>query len=75
MTFYREEKPLYKKGDKFVKGDFKYKILGVKECIADYHTGRKGIAYEIKDNKCSQSYTVPCWYLEKNNSKFGYKKN
>lgn len=66
--------PLYKKGDVFYKDDFKYKILGIKETIADFQMGRKGLSYLIKDNKCSQSYTVPCWYLEKNNEKFGYKK-
>lgn len=66
--------PLYKKGDVFSKDDFKYRILGVKESIADFQTGRKGLSYIIKDNKCSQSYTVPCWYLERNNEKFGYVK-
>lgn len=43
MSYLDYEKPLYKKGDKFCKGDFEYKILGTKECIADYNTGRKGI--------------------------------
>jgi len=66
--------PKYKKGDKFYKGSFEYKILGTEECIADYLTGRKGICYKIKDNKCKNAYSVPCWYLEKNNKKFGYRK-
>ena len=66
--------PLYKKGDVFYKDDFQYKILGTKESIADFQTGRKGLSYIIKDNKCSQSYNVPCWYLERNNEKFGYVK-
>jgi len=66
--------PLYKKGDVFYKDDYKYKILGTEECIVNFQTGRKGLSYIIKDNKCSQSYTVPCWYLERNNEKFGYVK-
>ena len=66
--------PKYKKGDRFSKGDFKYRIVKTQEVIADYNTGRKGIAYVIKDNKCKYEYSVPCWYLEKNNEKFGYKK-
>ena len=74
MVSFDYDKPLYKKGDKFYKGDFEYKILGTKECIADYSTGRKGICYVVKDNKTKCDYTVPCWYLEKNNQKFGYRK-
>lgn len=75
-VFNKEEHPLYKIGDKFKhpKDDLVIEILGIKECIADYSTGLTGLSYEIKDNQHKQSYSVPCWYLEKNNQKFGYVK-
>ncbi len=66
--------PLYKKGDVFYKDNYKYKILGTEECIANFQTGRKELNYRIKDNVRSQSYTFPCWYLEKINEKYGYVK-
>lgn len=71
---FSDDRPKYKKGDRFRKDDFELRILGTQEVIADYLTGRKGVAYIVKDNRCKSSYTVPCWYLEKNNERFGYKK-
>ena len=68
------EKPLYKRGDEFYKGKFRYKILGVEKVIADYRTGRQGVCYRVKDNKNKYEYSVPCWKLEKDNKDFGYHK-
>lgn len=66
------EVPKLRKGEIYSNGDLEYKILGIKEVTADYLARRKGLVYEIKDNKCKYSYSVPCWYLEKKNKEFGY---
>lgn len=67
------EQPKYRRGQKFETSDGNYEILGTKEVVADVHTGRKGIVYEIKDINKGYTFTQPCWELEKYVASGNYK--